>query len=138
MSSITIWNTLEKQSVRNAEIAASGTEFTIEAPNREENWNMALVQNFDANSDIDVLLDDNINPTETFFCQSNGGAVNIGPDIPVNFKRLFLKNRNSGEVVAAGSVNVRVAVVAPAQLTDELNISSATGNTNNQYGFILS
>lgn len=136
---VSVWKTTEKQILKNAELAAATTVEIISAPQRVDAYNMLLVQNFDANSDIEIRLNDVTSDAlnEKFFVQRAGGFVNLGGDVPIWFRKVFMINRSAANVVAANSVIIRVAKVVPAVISSIGEPVSNASSPTAQTGFVI-
>jgi len=114
MGEIAIFKPVDWQTVQNAEILASANELILETSARKvDAYNTLIVQNFDANCDVEIRMDMLNSPSRRFTCQKNGGLVNIGADISMWYQRIFIVNLNTTTACVVSKVTVSGAKVVP-------------------------
>jgi len=134
---VTIWKSIEVRNVTNAEIAASASEASITAPVNVDAYNMLFVQNNDANSNIEVRLNDPRGNGEVFRVAKNLGFINLGPDLPIWFRSVTITNLNAAAVVAAGAVTIRASKAVPRVIRaiGEGDVTPGMSGATEQFGF---
>lgn len=106
-----VYEVVEQSGSFNDTLAAGASEVLVTTPDRVPYFNFLIIQNFDPNTNISILLDAGtdkalaIDQGKLYQAQLNGGTLILNPEDGVKFKQVAQVNDDSADAEGTNTIS---------------------------------